>query len=100
MAADEEGTMARIESLCRDLLTPKIKEYRGRIIKKSIRDPVLIEFARVEDAVRCAVDVQKVTADRNADLSEDRRMLLRMGVSLGNVLVGDDGDLRGEGIDF
>jgi len=99
MAADEEGTVARIKSLCRELFTPKLKEYRGHIIKKSIRDGVLVEFASVEDAVRCAVDVQKVAADRNADVSEDRRMLFRMGVNLGNVLVRDDGDLQGDGVD-
>jgi len=78
MAADEQGTVARIKSLCRELIDPKIEEYRGRIIKKSIRDGVLVEFASVEDAVRCAVDVQKVTADRNADVSEDRQMLFRL----------------------
>ncbi|HEX9556337.1 MAG TPA: adenylate cyclase, partial [Reyranella sp.] len=44
MAADQEGTVARLKSLCRELVDPKIKEYRGRIIKKSLRDGVLVEF--------------------------------------------------------
>jgi TolB-like protein/class 3 adenylate cyclase/tetratricopeptide (TPR) repeat protein len=99
MAADEEGTGARIKSLCRELVDPKIREYHGRIFEKSIRDGVLAEFASVEEAVRCAVDVQKVTGDRNADISEDRRMWFRMGVHLGNVLIGDDGDLQGDAVD-
>ena len=81
MAADAEGTLARLKSLRRELIDPKIKEYRGRIIKRTIGDSMLVEFASVEDAVRCAVDVQKVTAERNADVSEDRRILFRMGVN-------------------
>jgi TolB-like protein/class 3 adenylate cyclase len=100
MAADEEGTGARIKSLWRELVDPKIREYHGRIFEKSIRDGVLAEFASVEEAVRCAVDVQKVTGDRNADISEDRRMWFSMGVNLGNVLIGDDGDLQGDGVDI
>jgi TolB-like protein/class 3 adenylate cyclase len=100
MAADEEGTLARLKSLRRELIDPKIKEYRGRIIKRTTSDGMLVEFASVEDAVRCAVDVQKVTADRNADVSEDRRILFRMGVNLGDVLIGHDGDLQGDGVNF
>src|SRR5262249_21838782 len=91
LAADEAGTLARITSLRRELIDPKIAEYHGRIIKKATGDGMLIEFTRVEDAVRCAVDVQKVTAQRNADVSENRRILFRMGVNRGNVLIGNDG---------
>ncbi|MBV8406527.1 MAG: adenylate/guanylate cyclase domain-containing protein [Alphaproteobacteria bacterium] len=100
MVADEGGTGARAKSLCRDLFTPKVREYRGRIVGKTIRGGALVEFARVEDAVRCALDVQQAAADRNADLSGDRRILLRMGISFGDVLVGTEGDLQGDGVDL
>jgi TolB-like protein/class 3 adenylate cyclase len=97
MAADREGTLTQVESLRRKLIDLKIREYRGRIIETT-GDGMLIEFASVVDAVRCAIAVQKVTADRSADVAEDRRVLFRMGVNLGNVLVGDDGVLRGDGV--
>jgi TolB-like protein/class 3 adenylate cyclase len=100
MVADEEGSGVRAKSLCRDLFTPKVREYRGRIIGKSTRDGVLVEFARVGDAVRCALDVQKAVADWSADLSGDQQMLLRMGISFGDVLVGAEGDLQGDGVDL
>jgi TolB-like protein/class 3 adenylate cyclase len=100
LAADEEGTRARLKSLCRELIDPKIKQYRGRIGGKNTGDGMLVEFASVADAVRCAVDMQKVAADYNTDLSEDRRLLLRIGVTLGSVLIGDDGVLQGDGVDI
>jgi TolB-like protein/class 3 adenylate cyclase/tetratricopeptide (TPR) repeat protein len=99
MAADEEGTRARLKSLCRELIDPKIKQYRGRVGKKNTGDGMLVEFASVADAVRCAVAMQKVAADHNTDLSEDRRLLLRIGVTLGSVVIGADGVLQGDGVD-
>jgi adenylate cyclase len=100
LAADEEGTVARAKSLCHDLVIPKVGEYRGRIVGKSTPGSALVEFPRVEDALRCALDVQKAAADRNADLSGERRMLLRMGISFGDVRVGTEGDLQGDGVDL
>jgi adenylate cyclase len=58
MGADEEGTLERLQALRRELLDPKISEYRGRIVKTT-GDGLLIEFPSVVDAVRCAVEVQR-----------------------------------------
>jgi adenylate cyclase len=65
MGADEEGTLERLKALRHELLDPKIAEYRGGIVKTT-GDGVLVEFASVVDAVRCAVAVQQAMPDRNA----------------------------------
>ena len=72
MGADEEGTLARLKALRRELADPKIKEHRGRIVKTT-GDGLLLEFASVVDAVRCAVEVQREMAERNAGVPPDRR---------------------------
>src|SRR5712691_5891807 len=61
MGADEEGTLAALKGHRRELLDPKIVEHRGRIVKTT-GDGLLVEFASVVDAVRCAVDVQRTSA--------------------------------------
>src|SRR6267142_2059173 len=72
MGADEEGTHERLQAHLRDLVDPKIKEHRGRIVKNT-GDGMLAEFASVVDAVRCAVEVQQAMGDRNAGTAEDKR---------------------------
>src|SRR6516165_10754961 len=74
MGADEEGTLAALKAIRRDLADPKIKEHRGRIVKTT-GDGLLIEFASVVDAVRCAVDVQRAMAERNADVAATKRIV-------------------------
>jgi class 3 adenylate cyclase len=85
MGADEEGTLARLKALRRELTDPKIKEYRGRIVK-TMGDGLLLEFASVVDAVRYAVDVQREMAERNADVPPDRRIDFRMGINVGDII--------------
>ena len=70
MGADEEGTLARLKALRREVADPKIREHRGRIVKTT-GDGLLLEFASVVDAVRCAVEVQREIAERNADVPTD-----------------------------
>jgi class 3 adenylate cyclase len=82
MGADEEGTLDRLKALRRELSDPKIKEHRGRIVKTT-GDGLLIEFASVVDAVRCAVEVQREMAQRNADIPADRRIEFRVGIMTG-----------------
>src|SRR5208282_6780297 len=65
MGADEEGTLAALLTIRRELGDPKIAEHRGRIVKTT-GDGVLVEFASVVDAVRCAVEVQREMVARNA----------------------------------
>ena len=96
MELDEEGTHARLNALQRDLLKPKISEHHGRIIKNT-GDGVLVEFASVVDAVRCAVEIQREMIDRNVDFPEDRRIVFRFGINLGDVIVEPD-DIHGDGV--
>src|SRR5580704_8105158 len=93
---DEEGTHARLNALQRDLIKPKIIEHHGRIIKNT-GDGALLEFASVVDAVRCAVEIQRGMIDRNADFPEDRRIVFRIGINLGDVIV-EPGDIHGDGV--
>lgn len=96
MELDEEGTHARLNVLQRNLLKPKISEHRGRIIKNT-GDGALVEFVSVVDAVRCAVEIQREMIDRSADFPEDRPIVFRIGVNLGDVIV-ESGDIHGDGV--
>src|ERR1700676_3664603 len=73
MGVDEEGTLARLKILHRELLDPKILEHRGRIVKAT-GDGLLIEFSSAVDAMRCAVDIQRGMAERNAAVPQDQRI--------------------------
>jgi len=96
MGADEEGTLAALKELRRDLADPKIKEHRGRIVKTT-GDGLLVEFASVVDAVRCAVEVQCEMAAQNAGVPEDRRIQFRIGINLGDIIK-DGRDIYGDGV--
>jgi adenylate cyclase len=96
MGADEEKTLAVLKSHRRELIDPLIDQHRGRIFKTT-GDGMLIEFASVVDAVRCAVVVQKGMEDRNANLPERERIRFRIGINLGDVMV-DEGDMFGDGV--
>jgi len=78
MGEDEEGTLAALKTLRRELADPRIKEHRGRIVKTT-GDGLLVEFASIVDAVRCAVEVQREIALRNAEVPQERRIALRIG---------------------
>src|ERR1044071_9577463 len=93
---DEEGTLARLRSLRREIIDPIITDHRGRIVKTT-GDGMLVEFASVVEAVRCAVAVQRATAARETNLPADRRIEFRVGVNVGDVVVESDGDLLGDG---
>jgi TolB-like protein/class 3 adenylate cyclase len=98
MGADEEGTLERLKALRRELFDPKIAEHHGRIVK-TIGDGVLVEFASVVDAVRCAVAVQQAIPERNTSVAADSRIELRIGINLGDVIVEGD-DLYGDGVNI
>jgi adenylate cyclase len=90
MGADEEGTLERLKALRRELLDPKLTEHHGRIVKTT-GDGLLVEFASVVDAVRCAVAVQQAMPKRNTGVAAENRIELRIGINLGDVIVeGDD----------
>src|SRR6266478_5734683 len=98
MGADEEGTLERLKALRRELLDPEIAEYHGRIVKTT-GDGMLVEFASVVDAVRCAVAVQQAMPERNTDVAAGSRIELRIGINLGDVIVEGD-DLYGDGVNI
>jgi adenylate cyclase len=96
MGADEEGTHERLKAHRRELVDPKIGEHSGRIVKTT-GDGMLVEFASVVDAVRCAAEVQRAMIDREAGMREDRRIRFRIGINLGDVIVDGD-DIFGDGV--
>jgi TolB-like protein/class 3 adenylate cyclase len=98
MGADEEGTLERLKALRRELLDPQIAARHGRIVKTT-GDGLLVEFASVVDAVRCAVAVQQAMPERNTRVEPDNRIELRIGINLGDVIVEGD-DLYGDGVNI
>src|SRR5437867_3791174 len=97
MGADEEGTLARLKAHRRDLLDPKIEQHRGRIVK-AMGDGLLVEFASVVDALRCALEIQSGMAERNAELPPAGRIDLRIGINVGDIIIDTDQDIHGDGV--
>jgi adenylate cyclase len=96
MGLDESGTLAGLKVHRRELIDPKISEYGGRIVKTT-GDGLLLEFPSVVDAVRCAVDVQRSMAERNAGVSPEQRIDLRIGINVGDIIIDGD-DIFGDGV--
>ena len=98
MEADEAGTLAVLKARRRDVLEPLVAKHRGRVFKVT-GDGVLVEFASAVNAVQCAVDLQQGMSAANSDQPEDRHIILRIGVNLGDVMV-EGGDLYGDGVNI
>ena len=96
MGTDEAGTLERLKSLRKELVQPKITERKGRIVKL-MGDGLLAEFPSVVEAVKCAVDIQQAMAGREPGLPDERRIILRIGVNLGDVMV-EGSDIYGDGV--
>ena len=90
------STLAQWKAHWRELIDPKIAEHRGRIVKIT-GDGLLVEFASVLEAVRCAVEVQRAMAERNADVPQEKRIEFRMGINVGDIIV-DGTDMWGDGV--
>jgi TolB-like protein/Tfp pilus assembly protein PilF len=97
--ADEDRTLARLRALRSDLIDPTISVHHGRIVKRT-GDGSVIEFRSVVDAVRCAIEVQHAMIERNAGVPEDRWIMFRIGIHLGDVVEEADGDLMGDGVNI
>jgi len=89
MAADEAGTLTSLKALRRELFEPKITAHHGRVVKL-MGDGTLMEFGSVVDAVIFATDVQRAVAERNAKVPEDRWIIYRIGINMGDVIVEGD----------
>jgi adenylate cyclase len=96
MGADEAGTLAALDDLRTNLIEPKIAQHEGRVVKLT-GDGLLTEFPSVVGAVACAVAIQRAITERNASQPENRRLQLRIGVNLGDV-ISKDGDIFGDGV--
>src|SRR6476620_1321725 len=98
-ASDEDRTLARIRALRSDLVDPTVAVHRGRVVKGT-GDGVLVEFRSVVDAVRCALELQAGMIERNIGLPTERRIELRIGIHIGDVVEEADGDLMGDGVNI
>ena len=98
MGADEEGTLARLNAHRREFLEPTIAEHRGRIVKRT-GDGILLEFGSAVDAVRCAIQTQRGMAQRNAAVPADRRIEIRIGIHVGDIII-EEGDIFGDGVNI
>jgi len=94
--ADEDGILAAFKGLRETVIEPQIAEHHGRVVKL-MGDGLLTEFGSAVDAVRCAVAMQLAVAEHQAKVSDDRRIVLRVGINLGDVVVDGD-DIHGDGV--
>src|SRR6059058_4004639 len=95
IGADEEGTLNRLKAIRAEVIDPKVSEHRGRIVKTT-GDGLLVEFASVIDALRCAIEWQTGMTEQKTDTS-DRCIEFRIGINIGDVVV-EDGDIFGDGV--
>ena len=95
---DEAGTLSTLKALRREVIDPLLTEHHGRIVKL-MGDGALAEFGSVVDAVACAVAVQTVIAEHQADVPPERRIVFRIGINLGDVVVEGE-DLLGDGVNI
>ncbi len=93
---DEVATLAELKALREAVIDPLLARYHGRLVKL-MGDGAMVEFASVVEAVSCAVAIQEGIADAQVDTADDRRIVLRIGINLGDVLVEGD-DLLGDGV--
>src|SRR5271157_4114472 len=98
-SADKDRTLAWLRALRSDLIDPTIAVHHGRVVKRT-GDGALVEFRSVVDPVRCAIEIRNAMVERNAGVPEDRRILFRIGVHLGDGVEESDGDLMGDGVNI
>jgi class 3 adenylate cyclase len=94
--ADEEGTLGRLKGIRAEVIDVKIADHRGRIVKTT-GDGLLVEFASVVDALRCAAEIQAAMAESNTPLPLDHWIEFRIGINVGDIVV-EDGDIFGDGV--
>ena len=97
--ADEDRILARLRTLRSDLIDPTIAVHNGRVVKRT-GDGAIVEFRSAVDATRCAIEIQDAMVERNAGVPEDRRIVFRIGIHVGDVVEEKDGDLMGDGVNI
>jgi TolB-like protein/class 3 adenylate cyclase len=93
---DEAGTLAALMAHREQLIAPKVAERNGRIVKL-MGDGILVEFPSAVEAVQCAVEIQHMIGDRNADVPKENRIAYRIGINIGDIVV-EDNDIYGDGV--
>jgi TolB-like protein/class 3 adenylate cyclase/Flp pilus assembly protein TadD len=93
---DEASTLTALKAHREELIEPKLAQYHGRIVKL-MGDGLLTEFPSAVEAVQCAVEIQHLVGERNADVPEDKRIIYRIGINIGDIVVEDD-DIYGDGV--
>ena len=96
MGVDEVGTLRALKAIRRELADPAIAAHHGRVVKTT-GDGILIEFASVVDAVACAVAIQSGMVARNEGVPEDKRIVFRIGINIGDIII-DEADIHGDGV--
>ena len=95
MERDEEGTLRRLKATQRDIIEPRVREHHGRIVKTT-GDGFLIEFGSPLDAVRCALEIQEAVKPNGVPGVDPLK--LRVGINLGDIIIEEDGDIYGDGV--
>jgi len=98
IGADEHGTLQAFNAILAELVKPAIAAHHGRLVKTT-GDGFLVEFSSVVDALQCATEVQARLADRNAIVPTERRIELRIGINVGDIVV-EDSDIFGDGVNI
>ena len=98
MGIDEAGTLARLKALRREFIDPEIAAHLGRIVKL-MGDGMLVEFGSAVDAVTCAIEIQRGMAERNTAEPQDKRIELRIGINVGDIIIEGD-DIFGDGVNI
>ena len=96
MGVDEVGTLRALQAHRREFIDPVVAAHHGRLVKTT-GDGLLLEFASVVDAVACGVAVQRGMLARNAGVAEDKRIMLRIGINVGDIII-EGGDIFGDGV--
>ena len=97
MEQDEAGTLVALKAHRKEMVEPRIAQFAGRIVKL-MGDGALVEFGSAVGAVECAIAIQEAMKERNASVADERRVTFRIGISLGDVIVEDDADIYGDGV--
>jgi TolB-like protein len=98
MEVDEVGTLGALKARRKEIVSPLLAQHQGRVFKVT-GDGIMVEFASAVNAVQCAIDLQQAMAAAAADQPEERRIVLRIGINLGDIVV-ERGDLYGDGVNI
>jgi adenylate cyclase len=98
MGADEAGTHERLKLLRKELVHPRIKDRKGRVVKLT-GDGLLAEFASIVDAVQSAINIQKAMQETETEMPDEQRIRLRIGVNFGDIIF-EDTDIYGDGVNL